>query len=327
MKKGINHIVALVACLSLMIVACADDEDHTIPSMRNYSEGYLKSCLKDKGWKCVESHEVKSDGSFDKKDYWEGVYEESPDQYMFLPDTIVTFTLIEDYPLEGYTKDTYTFNEATNQLSSSSKEVFKVLTVDENTLKVIKHNGVDENGKDMYLYSIYRTMTPEELSNYKSNYIYDIEKLDKNYPLLPEMIRMMDEDFSYCIAPKGWKFVEAHKVMWSKRYDKNVLSTSPEEEAYMPMDYIISPSSIMILPHKKDTLKSYQPITIKYSYRPNSSSIVYDGGTLFYIHGLTDDTLEVVIDLPHDKQQENSQLFCLYRRMTKEEVENSLEDL
>ncbi len=316
--RHINHIMLLGICLSLTLTACTDDEEHSIPQMKNYSEGYLKSCLGGNGWKCVESHEVKSDGTFEKKDYFDGIYQEAPKEYFFALDTIYTYTTLEDYPLNGYTKGVFSFNEQTNQLFSDSIEIFKVLTIDETTLKLLKYNGIDGNGTKSYLYMIYHKMSPMDLLEYKSKYTFNLDSLEINYPLLPEKKILLEEDFIHMASGKGWKFLKAHKLMWGKRYKKEEFDFNPNTTKYKPKDYIISESSIAIL--SDDTLNPQKPIKKDYTYRANSSSIVCQNHTEFYLNSISDDTMEIIIDLPQYMHKENIKLFCIYKRMTPREM-------
>ncbi len=306
----------------MAVASCGDDEDRIVPSQMNYSAGYLSSCLDGSGWKYVESHEVNKDGSFDKEDFWVDVYNGTPDQYMFKGDTITAFSYIADYPLKGFKKSAYRYNEQTNQLMSGDEELFKVLTVSENTLRIIKYNGLSGDGKKTYLYEVYRKMSYEELDYYRSTYLYNIAKLDVNYPVLPEKASVMPDNFTAIASEKAWQYVEGHEVLWSKRYKK--------EQFYSPEIYkvgmlYVSADSISFMYPNGSYGRYIAAESMKYGYRANSSAVVSDGNVVFYLYSLDENTMEVVIDLQQTYKKKKTALFCKYRRLTDEERENLFE--
>ncbi len=304
-------VVALF--LAMTVVSCGDDEDHIVPLQMNYSAGYLSSCLNGNGWKYVEAHEVNPDGSFDKHD-WDEIYGGTPDQYLFEGDTIVTYSSLDDYPLKGYTKKIYSYNEDTNQMMSGSDELFRVLTVSENTLRLIKYNGISGDGKKTYLYAVYHKMSTEELSRYRNEYKYDIAKLNDNYPALPEKSRVMADDFTELATGTTWEYVEAHEVMWSKRYKKERFSF-PEINKYNILQ--VTADSISFS-QPADSLNRYAVSeSMKYSYRPNSSAVVSDGNVVFYVYSISENSMQIVMDLPQSKSNYTQKtLFCKYTKKT-----------
>ncbi|MCD8296259.1 MAG: hypothetical protein LUC88_01645 [Prevotella sp.] len=302
-------VVALL--LAMTVISCGDDEDHIVPLQMNYSAGYISSCFNGYGWKYVESHEVNPDGSFEKQN-WDEVYGGTPDQYLFEGDTIVVFSSLDDYPLKGYTKSVYSYNEDTNQLMSGSDELFRVLTMSENTLRLIKYNGFSSDGKKTYLYAVYRRMSSEELARYRNEYKYDIAKLNDNYPLLPEKTRITADSFTDLVSGTTWEYVEAHEVMWSKRYKKERFS-SPEINRYNILH--VSADSLSFSQLSDSLNRCLVSETMKYGYRPNSSAVVSDGNVVFYVYSISENSLQIVMDLLEPRSNYSKKtLFCKYRK-------------
>ncbi len=304
--------IATAALLLLAVASCTDDEERSVPPMMNYSAGYLASCLEGHGWRHVESHEVRGDGTLDRKDYWEGLYGESPDQYLFTGDTVTRYSRLEDYPLCGYTRDKYAYDEQTNRLTAGSRELFKVLYVGEDALKVISYNGLDAGGRKTYLYSAYRRMTDEELAAYRSGYTVDIGRLDADYPALPRQERVTEEDFIAAAAGKAWRLESTHEIMWSRRYRREAWNPGQAGDLPVPGGFRITGSRITMLPHRADTAALREPVTAEYGYWANSSSVVVGGEPAFRVLGLDGERMLVTMSLPGEGGGEGTRLFCVY---------------
>lgn len=67
------HALSLVLAATLL-TACSDDDEARMPVPEPVSAEYFESCVGGKGWQYVESHEIKANGTIEKKDYWEGLF-------------------------------------------------------------------------------------------------------------------------------------------------------------------------------------------------------------------------------------------------------------
>lgn len=184
--KHLNSITSLFFLLALFfLTSCDDDEDTRVPSIRLMTAQEFTRCVDGKGWRHVESHEIKSNGNMDKADWWSGMIGAAPVQYSFGGGEMSTYMYIDSYPINGYVSGKYTFDEGTNRLMSDGKEVFTVVSADDNFLRLIKQQGTTGDGERIYLYSVYRAMTADELSSTMKNYPYNLNTLDQDYPVMP----------------------------------------------------------------------------------------------------------------------------------------------
>lgn len=139
-----------------------------------------------KGWQHVESHEVKANGDIDKRDYWKSHAGAKPELYAFSGDTVTTYVCGGAYPINGYRARRYAYNCRDNSLTAGGTEVFRVLSVSDTELKIVKYEAMRGDGKKIYVCSTYRPMTRQELDSCRAKHRYDLDTFNDLYPALPE---------------------------------------------------------------------------------------------------------------------------------------------
>lgn len=317
--KNLNVFnMLLLTFVMSALTACSEDEDLNIPIPQHMTAEYVIQTLDGKGWEHIESHEIKSNGTYKKEDYWNGMLYVIPPKHSFSGDTVTTYTSIDAYSVNGYRKKSYAYNEATNQIMAGGNELFRIISLDENELRLIKYQAIDGNGKKIYVYSVYRAMSSYELSECIYNHPYNIDLLNEQYPMLPEQMRITSEYFSRHAVGNGWKCIEAHKMEMDGRY--NIANIFRDNDPSMPGNCFIATDTITWLPQGQETPTSPAE-SMKYSYRPNSFYIATDTDNGFKIITLNDNEMRIVKKLQGNNGGDMLELYCIYRKMTSEELE------
>lgn len=243
--KNFNLCLMLMLTLAATtLMACDEEEDTRVPVPARVSAELFDSCVSGKGWRYVESHEIKSGGSTERRDYWAGPDGGAPVQYAFGGDSITTYMYIDTYPIKGYRRQKYTYDEATNTLKAGGTEVFKVVSVSPEELRIIRYEALKGDGMKIYTYATYRAMTPQELAAQRSSHPYDLDTFNERYPTLPEQENFTAADFTRYAVGYGWKCTEMHKMETAGRYDAagyNGAATGTAAE-----DYFIAADSITL---------------------------------------------------------------------------------
>lgn len=324
LMKNLNvFTIFLLAFTMSILTACSEDEDFNIPIPQQMTAEEVMAALDGKGWQHVESHEVKSNGTIEREDYWTGMIGSGPSQYAFSSDSVTTYSYVDAYPISGYRTKKYTYNEATNQLMAGGNEMFRIISISENELKLIKYQAIDGKGKKIYIYSIYRAMSSTELAECMQNHPYDFDSFNEKYPALPEQMRITSEYFNRYAVGNGWKCTEAHKLETAGRYD--ITNIYRDNEPGMPDNCFIAGDTITWLPRCIGmAVKAAE--SAKYSYRPNGFYLSTDAGTGFKIIALNDSEMRIVRIQSEGNGGNVTELYCIYRKMTPEELEQYMSE-
>ena len=122
----------LVLALSVStLVSCEEDEEALLPALSHITADDFAGTVSGKGWRYVESHEIRDGRICSKRDYWDGLIGGAPVNYAFTGDSITEFIYVDAYPIKGYRSRKYTFDEATNGLMSGGDEVMRRVSVSE----------------------------------------------------------------------------------------------------------------------------------------------------------------------------------------------------
>lgn len=318
LMKNLNIFTMLLLAFAMSaLTACSDDEDFNIPIPQQMTAEYVTATLDGKGWTHVESHEIKSNGTFEKEEYWSGLVGASPSDYSFSGDSVTTYSYIDAYPISGYRKRSYTYNEGSNSLMADGKEMFKIISLNENEMKLIKYQAIDGNGKKIYVYSTYRAMSSTELAECIKDHPYDLDSLNDKYPTLPEQMRITSEYFSRYAVGRGWKCTEAHRMEMAGRYDvANIYSDNGQDMAY---SCFIAADTITWMTQQGEAAATASE-SIRYTYRANSFQLAADADRGFRIITLNDHEMRIIRRLQGNNGEGATELYCIYRRMTPEEL-------
>lgn len=318
LMKNLNIFTMLLLAFAMSaLTACSDDEDFNIPIPQQMTAEYVTATLDGKGWMHVESHEIKSNGTFEKEEYWSGLVGASPSDYSFSGDSVTTYSYIDAYPISGYRKRSYTYDEGSNSLMADGKEMFKIISLNENEMKLIKYQAIDGNGKKIYVYSTYRAMSSTELAECIKDHPYDLDSLNDKYPTLPEQMRITSEYFSRYAVGRGWKCTEAHRMEMAGRYDvANIYSDNGQDMAY---SCFIAADTITWMTQQGEAAATASE-SIRYTYRANSFQLAADADRGFRIITLNDHEMRIIRRLQGNNGEGPTELYCIYRRMTPEEL-------
>lgn len=276
-----------------------------------------------KGWQHVESHEVKANGDIDKRDYRKSHAGAKPELYAFSGDTVTTYVCGGAYPINGYRARRYAYNCRDNSLTADGTEVFRVLSVSDTELKIVKYEAMRGDGKKIYVCSTYRPMTRQELDSCRAKHRYDLDTFNELYPALPEQERLTAADFARYAVGFGWKCAEAHKMETPGRYDiADYFGGGGPGEAD---NYFIA----------ADTLTRYTPAkggqqgakeSMRYAYRANGFYVATGPSTGFHVLSVNDQEMRIVKQMPSADGSQPVSLYCVYRKMTDDELRQAAQD-
>lgn len=310
--KNINLYLLLVLALAARaLTSCDDDEEGALPQLCRMTAAEFARTVDGKGWQYVESHELKSNGKYSRHDYWEGLIGGTPAQYAFGGDTLTTYMYIDAYPLNGYRSVKYTFDEATNRVMHGDAEVMRVLSATEDELRIVRREATTADGAAVYVYAVYRAMTPAELASLKAAHPYNLDSLNEEFPLLPEQQRFTADDFKACAVGQGWKCAEAHAVRMNGRYDAAMFYGGGTR--LKPVDYYISADSLTRFTADPDTGEATAS-TAPYAYRANGFYVEAEGTMEFRILSLGKDEMHMLREQSDGGTGRAVLLYCVYRR-------------
>ena len=310
------HALSLVLAATLL-TACSDDDEARMPMPEPVSTEYFESCVGGKGWQYVESHEIKANGTIEKKDYWEGLFGGSPEQYSFSGDSISTYRLIDAYPIRGYNRRGVTYDEGTNRLMSDGEEVFKVISVSPDELHIVRNQAMNGDGTRIYVYAVYRAMTPDELAACKSRHPYDLDTFNERYPALPQQENFTAADFARYAVGSGWKCAEAYRMETAGRYDAaqpvTAAARATADCMYISADTITTYAA----PDGSVTAKGADA---RYTYHANGFYLSTGPAAGFKIISVDDAEMRIVRRIRPADGQKAANMYCVYRKMTDGEL-------
>ncbi len=185
----------IVSALCLMITSCSKDEDELVfqmvedtrPVPTRYdklSTTEFKNLLIGYGWKEAETHIINTDGTIDKKDYWEDMCGGGPSTYEFTDTRIIDYFFADAIPARVSVPYTYTYDEATNSVYYANGYFwFSIVYSSPSEVTIIKRAGVkadrDSNKlRPVYHYVILKRLSASELEQVRNSHTpYDqVEK-------------------------------------------------------------------------------------------------------------------------------------------------------
>ncbi len=310
------HLHLLLALLAWALPAAADDCNR-LPAPQPVLADYFMRCVGGKGWRYVESHEVKANGCIDKRDYWDGHAGGGPVQYAFTADSVTTFMDIDAYPLKGYRRQAFAFSGVEGRVTAGGAEVFRVISVTPETLKILKYQAMRGDGTPVYVYATYRAMSAQELDSCRASHRYDLDTFNALYPVVPEQERLTAADFESRAVGYGWRCTEMHKMETDWRYDAE--DCRGGFEALAAEDYFISADSLTAcLPPAPGRQGS--SASVKYTYLANGFYVSTGVSTGFRVLSVGDSEMRILRRLPSADGSQPVSLYCVYRKMTDDEL-------
>lgn len=177
----------IVSALCLMITSCSKDEDELVfqmvedtrPVPTRYdklSTTEFKNLLIGYGWKEAETHIINTDGTIDKKDYWEDMCGGGPSTYEFTDTRIIDYFFADAIPARVSVPYTYTYDEATNSVYYANGYFwFSIVRASLSEVTIIKRAGVkadrDSNKlRPVYHYVILKRLSASELEQVRNSH-------------------------------------------------------------------------------------------------------------------------------------------------------------
>jgi len=303
--------------LTAVLTACGEDEDQTVPMPQDVTEAHFDSCVNDKGWIHVASREVKQNGTLAKEEYWDNPDAGKPQQYFFGGDTLTTFLSTEAYNAEVYQVSRYTYKRAEHRLVGDAGEVFKLISVSPDELRILQYKGFSGTGEKIFLYSVYRPMNAGELALCRRSHHYNVATISHDFPTLPEQAEVTPADFRLKAVNHGWKCTEAHHMESAGRYSAlnlQLLMGAPvADNLFITTDSLIS--------FKTNTFGRFKTTKRqKYSFRANSFSLETGTGTGMRVLSLSAEEMRLLVPSATNTGKEESLLYCIYKKMSAEEL-------
>lgn len=312
--------IIILAICAMSLAACDEEGEQVVPMPQNVTEALFDSCVNGKGWINVSSREVKQNGTLAKEEYWSNPDAGKPQQYLFCGDTLTTFLSTDAYDAEVYQESRYAYQPADHRLISSTGEVFKLISVSAEELCVLQYKGFSGNGEKIYVYSIYRPMSVEELASCREEHPYNLATINADCPTLPEQAAITLEFFKENAVNSGWKCAEAHRMTTSNRY---AAANSVAADKVLSLGDIYITADSLILLKRGITRNVASCERQKYSFRANSFSLCTDTGASLRILSLTADEMLMLISNGTDGQRQGYNTYCIYKRMTADEASSA----
>lgn len=181
MKKTL-HIIYL-CCLAMVITivcwSCSNEEetfsfdDDGVPvatAQQRISMEQFNAMVDGSGWVETNTHEIYSNGDFDKRDYWEGMEGVAgQSRYCLSGDKISEFIFLENLPKTGCNVRSMRYDASTNTIYADDKMALRIISVNDGWMQAVKLGGVAykqrSQSKSLYFYVTLRRMSAEEKSD------------------------------------------------------------------------------------------------------------------------------------------------------------------
>ena len=181
MKKKLHLISSF--CLAMVIavafLSCSNEEetfsfdDDGVPvatAQQRISEEQFNAMVNGAGWVETNTHEIYSNGDFDKRDYWDGMEGVAgPSRYSLNDETISEFIFLESMAKMGCNVKSMRYDASTNTIYADGKMALRIISVNNGWMQAVKLGGVAykqrTQSKSLYFYVTLRRMSADEKSD------------------------------------------------------------------------------------------------------------------------------------------------------------------
>ena len=167
---------------AVAIVGCSNDEEtfsfdeDGIPvatQQQRISAEQFAAMVDGAGWVETNTHEIYSNGDFDKRDYWEGMEGVAgPSRFCFSGDKISEYIFLEQLPKTGCNVKSMRYDESTNTIYADEKMALRIISVSNGWMQAIKLGGIAykqrTHSKSLFFYVTLRRMSAEEKRDIES---------------------------------------------------------------------------------------------------------------------------------------------------------------
>ncbi|SFG17855.1 hypothetical protein [Prevotella sp. KH2C16] len=166
-----------IICIMDSMVDMTDDGVAQWPGLTKVSKATFESQIIGHGWYCEESYNVLSHGVFGPSTSRRGMYGVGFVHYYFDRDSVTSFVYNDARGFQngglGYVRDAYTYDETDNGVYVGGRRLLQLSLsglADGRYLYAIEGKGTHSDGSIAYAVSIFRQMSPGELSAIRRNY-------------------------------------------------------------------------------------------------------------------------------------------------------------
>lgn len=198
MKKSILtfSLSLLLVGLATMLASCGadDDEERPVvcvmesmvdmtggraqwPGLTKLTRATFESQIVGQGWYCEQSYQVSPRGVYGPSTSRQGMFGIGPVHYYFDRDSVTRFLYNDAKGYQnkglGYVRDAYTYDENDNGVYVDGNRLLQISpsgVVNGRFLYAIEDAGTHSDGSTAYAVSIFRQMSPGELSGIRRDY-------------------------------------------------------------------------------------------------------------------------------------------------------------
>ncbi|MGN0282157.1 MAG: hypothetical protein ACI4B3_07655 [Prevotella sp.] len=181
MKKILHYIyiTSIVMVTSIALLSCSNEDetfsfdDEGVPvavTQQKISREQFEAMINNSGWVETNTHEIYSNGDFDKRDYWdemEGV--SGPSRYCISGEKISEYIFIKNMPKTGCNVRSMRYDESNNTVYADGKMALRIISVNNGWMQAVKLGGVAykqrAQSKSLYFYVTLRRMSADEKSD------------------------------------------------------------------------------------------------------------------------------------------------------------------
>ena len=169
-----------MSCLALIgmmaFTSCSNEEetfsfdDEGVPvavAQQRISKEQFDAIVDGHGWVETNTHEIFSNGDYDKRDYWEGMDGASgPSRYCMKGDTISEYIFIDCMPKVGCNIRSMRYDESRNTVYADDKMTLRIISVNNGWMQAVKLGGVAYKqralSKPLFFFVTLRKMSDDE---------------------------------------------------------------------------------------------------------------------------------------------------------------------
>ena len=171
-----NFILSFCTFLAIAAVTSCSNEEESfffdeegVPMSVNsqrVSEEQFEATINGAGWVETVTHEIFSNGDFDKRDYWDDMEGGGPSRFCMKGDTITEYLFLDFLPKTGVNARSMRYDASTNTLYADGKMLLRIISVKGGWMQAIKFAGLSykqrSKSRALYFYVTLRRMSDDE---------------------------------------------------------------------------------------------------------------------------------------------------------------------
>ena len=177
MRKVVSYMAKIYTMMTLFfVVSCTNEEetfffdDNGVPqatSQQRINEEQFLAMVDGNGWVETATHEIYSNGDYDRRDYWEGMEGVGGiSRYSLRGDSISEYIFMQHTSVLGHNTRAMRYDPSTNTVYSGDKMVLRIISVNNGWMQAIKSGGMSfrqrSQSKALYFFVTLRKMSDDE---------------------------------------------------------------------------------------------------------------------------------------------------------------------